>query len=198
MNCAVKLTSKNDPPSLPKKPTIGHAKDGCDPTSPLNSSEDPIKAYPNWFEGIDRFPRTYYITHHDDAKPVVHAPRKCLITIWPLVYEKRDGFIDQGINVPDEEPTDWVSSLTYSWKANGKLWVCLDPKDLNAAIGCDHFKTPTLEEITHKLAGSTYFSKLDGTSSYLFILLDNSESSLLMTFNTPLGRFRFVCISPRA
>ena len=90
--------------------------------------------------------------------------------------------------------TDWVSSLAYSWKANGKLWVCLDPEDLNTAIGHDHYKTPTVEEVTHELAGNPGFTKLDGTSSYLCIVL-NYESSLLRTFNTPWGRFRFGCLS---
>ena len=98
--------------------------------------------------------------------------------------EKLDEFLEQEIIVPVTEPTNWVSSLTYSWKANGKLWVCLDPKDLNAAIHCDHYHTPTLDEITHELGGSTCFMKLDGTSSYLCVVL-SYESSLLMMFNTP-------------
>ena len=107
------------------------------------------------------------------------------------MHEKHSEFIDQGIIIPVEEPTVWVSSLTYSWKANGKLQVCFNPKDLNTAIRHDHYKTPTVEEITHELAGSTSFTKLDGTPSYLCIVLDY-ELSPLMTFNTPWGRFRFV------
>ena len=110
--------------------------------------------------------------------------------MWSLVHEKQDEFIDQGNNVPAEEPTDWVSSLAYSWKANGKLWICPVPKDLNTAIKCDDYKTPTVEGITHELPGSTCFTKLDGTSSYLGIVL-NYESSLFMIFKTPWGRFRF-------
>ena len=112
----------------------------------------------------------------------------------PLVHEELGEFIDQGIIVPVEDPTDWVSSLAYSWKANGKLQVCLDPKNLNAASKCDCYKKSTVEEITHGLAGSTCFTKLDGTSSYLCIVLIY-ESSLLMIFNTPCERFRFVCLS---
>ena len=49
LNCAVKLTSRCDPPSPPKKPTTECTKDRHDHTSPLNSSEDLIKAYPSWF-----------------------------------------------------------------------------------------------------------------------------------------------------
>ena len=57
----------------------------------------------------------------NDAKRVIHALRKCLIVMQPLVCEKLDKFIDQDIIVPVEEPTDWGSSLAYLWKANGKL-----------------------------------------------------------------------------
>ena len=59
------------------------------------------------------------ITICHDAKPVVHVPRKCPIVMWPLVYDKLDEFIDQGIIIPVEEATDWVSSLAYSWKVMG-------------------------------------------------------------------------------
>ena len=55
----------------------------------------------------------------------------------------------------------------------------------------DHYRTPTLEEITHELAGSTKFTNVDGSSSYYYIVL-NYESSLLATFNTHRGRFCFV------
>ena len=80
-----------------------------------------------------------------------------------------------------------MSSLTYSWKANGKLRVCLDPRDVNKAIKRDHYKIPTIVEIIHQLAGSKKFTKVDGTSPYLCIVL-NYASSLLTTFNTPWGR----------
>ena len=90
-------------------------------SSPLNCNKNLIKAYPDWFEDIGLFPVTYHITPHDNAKPVVHVPGKCPITMQLLVCEKLDEFINQGITVPVEEPTDWVSSLAYSWKADGKL-----------------------------------------------------------------------------
>ena len=62
LNCTVKLTSRHDPSSPPKKLRIECAKDRCDPTSRLNSSEDLIKAYPYRFESICQFPGTYHIT----------------------------------------------------------------------------------------------------------------------------------------
>ena len=100
----------------------------------------------------------------------------------PLVHEKLGEFFKQEIKVPVMEPTDWVSSLDFLWKANGKPWVYLDPKDVNAAIHHDHYHTPTLDKITHVLSGSMHFTKLDDTSSYLCVILDY-KPSLLTTFN---------------
>ena len=190
LNCAVNLQKRK---LVQQKPTTEGKianQDLQHPNSPpLNTKEDLIKAYPDRFKGIGCFPGTYHITLCSDAKPIIHAPRKCLIAMRPLVGEKLDEFLEQGIITPVEEPTDWVSSLACSWKANGKLRVCLDPRDVNKAIKRDHYKTPTVEEITHLLAGSKKFTKVNGTSSYLYIVLDY-ESSLLTTFNVIFG----VCI----
>ena len=130
----------------------------------------------------------------------MHTPWKCPIAIQPLVDKKLDKLLEQEVIVPVTEPTDWVSSLAYSWKADGDLRTCLNPTrtclnptHLNKAIRQDHYRTPTLEEITHELAGSTKFTKVDGSSSYYCIVL-NYESSLLTTFNTYRGRFCFVCL----
>ena len=121
----------------------------------------------------------------------MHTPRKCPITIRSLVHKKLDKLLEQEVTVPVTEPMDWVSSLAYSWKANGDLRTCLNPTHLNKAIRRDHYRTPMLEEITHELAGSTKFTKVGGSSSYYCIVL-NYESSLLTTFNTHRGSFHFV------
>ena len=89
------------------------------------------------------------------------------------------------------EPTPWVSSLTYPKKANGKLRICLDPKDLNKAIIRENHKAPTLEEIAHVLTGATKFSKVDGNKAFFGMHL-TEEASLLTTFSTHLGRYRFL------
>ena len=98
---------------------------------------------------------------------------------------------DLGVITKVDGPTDWVNSLAFSRKANGGLRVCLDPKDLNRAIKRTYHKTPTLEEITNKLSGATHFSKLDARHGYWSIKLDE-QSSYMTTFNSPIGRYRFL------
>ena len=72
------------------------------------------------------------------------------ITMRPMVWEKLNECLKE-IIVPLTEPTGWVFLHTYSWKVDGKLWVCLDPKNVNATICHGHYNTPTAEEITHKI-----------------------------------------------
>ena len=53
------------------------------------------------------------------------------------------------IMAPVTTPTEWASSITYPTKQDGSLRICLDPLDLNKAIIREHYKAPTLEEISH-------------------------------------------------
>jgi len=56
----------------------------------------------------------------------------------------------------------------------------LDPKDLNKNIRREHYYSRTVDEILPSLHGKNYWH----------VQLDH-ESSLLCTFNTPFGRYRF-------
>ena len=76
--------------------------------------------------------------------------------------------------------------LEVKWQAKN-VWIPEIKKPLKGTTT----RPPTVEEITHLLAGSKKFTKVDGTSSDLYIVLDY-KSSLLTTFITPWGRYRFV------
>ena len=69
--------------------------------------------------------------------------------------------------------------------------ICLNPHDLNKAIIREHYKAPTLDEITHKLSGAKVFSKLDAKDGFWSIHLD-TPSSFLTTFNTHKGCYQFL------
>ena len=86
---------------------------------------------------------------------------------------------------------EWVSSLTYPCKPDGSLHICLDLRDLNKANIREHYKAPTLDEITHKLSGAKVFLKLDAKDSFWSIHL-NTPSSYLTTFNTHIGHYQFL------
>ena len=47
------------------------------------------------------------------------------------------------------EPTEWVNSMVTIVKPNGKLRICIDPRDLNKAIKREHYPMKTIEELLH-------------------------------------------------
>ena len=122
---------------------------------------------------------------------MIHAPRKCPIALHLKVKEHLNKMEHLGMITCVDEPTDWVSSMTYVQKATCKLHLCLDLHDLNEAICCNHHKMPTVEEVAHEFAHSHFFTKLDAHHGYWSIFLDQ-DSSLLMTFNSPFGRYHFL------
>ena len=71
----------------------------------------------------------------------------------------------------EDKTTTFVNSMTYPVKPNGDLCIYINPKDLNKAILREHYKAPTLEEITHKVAGAKV-SKFDAKNGFWSIKLE--------------------------
>ena len=87
-------------------------------------------------------------------------------------------------------PTDWVSSMVTVVK-NGKVRICIDPKDLNKAVRRENYPIPTVAEVVPSMPDAKVFSLIYAKSGFLQIKL-NYESSLLTTFDTPTGRYRWL------
>ena len=90
-----------------------------------------------------------------------------------------------------KKPTPWVSSLTYWKKANIKLHIFLHPKDMNNMIIRNSHKASNLKEIMFNVAGKNMYSKLNAEKGFLSLHWDH-EISLLATFNTHVGHYRFL------
>ena len=132
----------------------------------------------------------YNIKTDPTVPPVQHGRWKVPIEYKEEIEKELAEMVQQGIITKQTEPTPWVSSLMYPKKANSKLRICLDPKDLNKAIIHENHKAPTLK-ISHVLTGATRFSKVDGNKAFFRMYL-TEEASLLTTFNTHLRRYRFL------
>ena len=108
--------------------------------------------YPECFGGVGMFKDfDYEIKVDPKVKPVVHAPRRVPIALQPRLEAAVDEMEKKGIISKVEGFTPWTNSLVIWEKANVKLRICLDPKDLNTAIIDDSHSIPTLDDITHKL-----------------------------------------------
>ena len=94
------------------------------------------------------------------------------------------------ITEPVNEPTEWINPLKIVEKPNGKLRICLDPKHLNPVIKRQYYKFPTAEELLSEMHHAKFFTKLDASSGYWQIKVDE-ESSKLLTLSTPFSRLRY-------
>ena len=140
----------------------------------IDSTRDLQALFPNSFDCIGDMQGEYDIKTDPTVPPVQHGRRKVPIKYKEEIKKELAEMVQQRIITKQTEPTPWVSSLTYPKKANGKLRICPDPKDLNKAIICENHKAPTLEEIDHVLTGATRFSKVYGNKAFFGMHLTGS------------------------
>ena len=161
MNCAITIRQPSThPPPVSTTAATNKPATAPEAAKPIRSTDDLINEFPdcsrNW-QIPQQIQNLTVMTHILWYMP----PRKCPITLHLKVKEHLDKMECLGVITHVDEPTDWVSSITYVQKANGELCLCLDPHDLNEAICHDHHKMPTVEEVAHEFAHSCFFTKLD-------------------------------------
>ena len=67
-----------------------------------------------------------HIVIDNSVPPTVNPPQRISITLKEM--------LKINIIVPIEEPTDWVNIMVIVEKPNGKLRICIDPRNLNKTI----------------------------------------------------------------
>ena len=142
-------------------------------------------------EEIGCLPGQYTVKIDKSVQPVVHVPRPVPVAIREQVKQELDHLEKCNIIAQVKEPTEWVNSMVCVRKKNGRVRICIDPTDLNKAILREHYPMNTIEDVVTRLHGSKYFTTLDANMGYYQIKLSD-ESSDLMTFNTPFGRYKFL------
>ncbi|CAJ1049307.1 uncharacterized protein K02A2.6-like [Xyrichtys novacula] len=152
--------------------------------------DDILKDYEDLFDGLGCIPGQHHIQIDHTVTPVVHAPRRVPVAIRDRVVEELHRMVKMGVITRQTEPTDWVNSMVTVVTPK-KIRICIDPKDLNEAIKREHYPLLTVEEVVSRMPNAKYFSVLDANKGFWQIRLDE-ESSKLCTFNTPLGRYRFL------
>ena len=143
------------------------------------------------FDTIGNMSRTYTIRTDPSVTPLQHTKMKVPIEYREQIECTLNEMVEKGVIVPVSQRTKWVSYLTYPCKPDGTQCICLDLKDLNMAIVWEHYKAPTLDEMSHCLSGATCFSKLEAKDGFWSIYLD-AKSSYLTTFHMYCGRYRLL------
>ena len=91
---------------------------------------------------------------------------------------------DANVNVPE-----WLNSFVVVKKPNGKLCLCLDPRDLNLCIVRPVCNAWTLDEVIALLKDAVHFAIFDSTNRFFHVPLVEA-SKLLTAMLTPVGIYK--------
>lgn len=158
----------------------------------INSSgtaEQILEANKELFNGLGKLNRTIKLQVKEDIIPSIQTPRRIPIHYRQQLKTTLEELEGQGIIKKVEQHTPWVSNLLLV-KRNDKMRLCLDPVRLNQALLREEYQMPTIDEIFPELCKAKVFSTFDAKKGFWQLPLDE-ESSLLTTFWTPFGRFRW-------
>lgn len=134
----------------------------------------------------------YKIRLDETVPPVQHAPHRIGVALRRKLKETLDDLEGQGVIAQVTTPTKWINSIVAVPK-NGKLRICLDPKDLNHTILRENYQLPTVDDIATCLHGAKVFTVLDVRNGFWHVNIDE-ESSYLTTFQMPSGCYRWKCM----
>ena len=142
-----------------------------------------LSEFKDVFEGIGKLPGGKY--HIELTQPVQYPPRAVPEKKKEAYKDELERLCSLGIIEPVAGHTDWINSIVPVAKPDGSIRLCLDPKDLNKSIKRNQYYAKTIDEVSAELHDSRYFTV------YWMVELD-SESSLLTTFNTPWGKYKWL------
>lgn len=130
----------------------------------------------------------------ENIQPVIHVhpARKIPIALRDTVKDELDRMEREGVIVKQREPTRLVNAMVTVTKPNGKIRVCIDPRD--RAILREHFPWKLLK----KLQLRCLEPRFSAIRCYIWILADLTRCwkfAKLCTFNSPFGRHRFTQMS---
>ena len=147
----------------------------CKSSITINGKNHPLPAtkeyilheYADVFKGVGTLPGgPYHIKLKDSYKPVKHPPRSVPLGMQSAYRAELDRLVREGIITEVHEHTEWINSVVPVMKEYGSLRLCLDPKDLNKAIGRNQWYARTLDDILPELAQSKYFTIKDAHQDF--------------------------------
>ncbi|KAK7098152.1 hypothetical protein V1264_002510 [Littorina saxatilis] len=165
--------------------------DNFESVSRVDEKSDVLHDYSDVFSDSQRsLPGVATFKLEDNAVPVISASCRVPQAMKSKVEAELNKLTKEEIIAPVEEPTSWCSRMVVATKKSGKMRVCIDLRPLNKALKQEHYPLPVMEDLLPRLSGAKVFSKLDLRNAYWHVHLDK-ESSLLTTFQTPFGRYRW-------
>ncbi|UYV79044.1 hypothetical protein LAZ67_17000853 [Cordylochernes scorpioides] len=152
---------------------------------------NPIKEFPEVFEGLGQIGNPYEIKLKPGAKPyAVHTPRRVPIPLMEKLKTRLEELEKAGIIAQVNVATEWCAPTVIAGKPNGDIRLCVDLSRLNEHVQREVHPMPVVEHMLGQLGEARFFSKLDANSGFHQIPL-SPDCQHLTTFITPFGRYKY-------
>ncbi|UYV77931.1 K02A2.6-like [Cordylochernes scorpioides] len=152
---------------------------------------NPIKEFPEVFEGLGQIGNPYEIKLKPGAKPyAVHTPRRVPIPLMEKLRTRLEELEKAGIIAQVNVATEWCAPTVIAGKPNGDIRLCVDLSRLNEHVQREVHPMPVVEHMLGQLGEARFFSKLDANSGFHQIPL-SPDCQHLTTFITPFGRYKY-------
>ena len=126
----------------------------------------------------------------EGANPKFYKPRPVPFAIKDKVGEELNKMVNDGV-LEKVDYSNWATPIVPVRKPSGEVRVCGDYKiTINPVLKVKEHPLPTSDELLQTLNGGEKFSKLDMSSAYQQVQLDESSREYL-TINSHLGLFRY-------
>ena len=140
---------------------------------------------------LGNLPGVVKLTLCPNPNPVSVSSCRVPISMKDKVNKKLRELEKSQIIAKVDEPTDWVSRMVVGSKKSGDIRICIDPQALNKDLKREMHPLPVIDDVLPSLSKARVFSKFDLRNGYWHCVLDE-PSSYLTTFQTPLGRYRWL------
>jgi hypothetical protein len=172
-----KLTPTSTPPSSLKKRV---------------TENEVMKRFPDLFDGaLGHLEGDVHLDVDTEVVPVQMPLRRLPVALRDRVEAELRQMVKDDVITPVSTPTPWVSALLVVAKPQNGIRICIDPTPLNRALQRSVYYMPNIDDILPKLSNAKVFSSVDAQSAFWHLKLD-LPSSLLTTFETPFGRYRWL------
>jgi len=135
--------------------------------------------------GLDSQVTMHRLNINSNAKPVKQQQRRFRPEIMEAIQSEVKKLIDSDF-IREEQHPDWVANIVPVTKKNGKIWVCIDFRDLNQACPKDEFPLPITDIMIDNTRGFEWMSFMDGFSGYNQIKM-HPDDKKYTSFRIPLG-----------
>ncbi|UYV66794.1 hypothetical protein LAZ67_4002872 [Cordylochernes scorpioides] len=152
---------------------------------------NPIKEFPEVFEGLGQIGNPYEIKLKPGAKPyAVHTPRRVPIPLMEKLKTRLEELEKARIIAQVNVATEWCAPTVIAGKPNDDIRLCVDLSRLNEHVQREVHPMPVVEHMLGQLGEARFFSKLDANSGFHQIPL-SPHCQHLTTFITPFGRYKY-------